>query len=269
MAHGGNAAARDYFKQHGILEANNRYHTTAAEMYKKHLDRLVAGIAAKEWHKMNSDEMSSPKGASPTTAITNDFVRSETSESPTSPVPQVKVVALSSTSTTVGAKKVGGKVAKKAGLGGGKATKVEGPIEEATSVPTSLLYEEKAPAPKATASSTNNASNSASTPTSTTPTSVEPPSAKGRFYGLGSDSNATQSANTLKPTYDPAKYAQRSGPDYGGIGSANDNDDGGSSGGGFSETMWQIGDSLRSLKEKATAKRDSMGEKVKTFLDDL
>lgn len=279
MAHGGNGAAREYFRAHGILnlEANNRYSTTAATMYKKQLDRICAGLGKPEWHRVDSEvEMpgGSPTTPSPTSKVTNEFVNEGSSDSPSSPAPTVQVVAISTTTTTIG-KKTGGKTVAKKGLGGGGIKKVDGPIAEATSVPTSMLYDPddrsagKSSAPSATAT-TGPTSNSSTvgTPTATTNTAN---ASKGRFYGMGSESDTNATNSKLAPSnYSSAHYAQRAGPDYTGIGSSNDNDaeeEGKSS--RLADAMWQLGDSLRNLKEKAAAKKESLGEKVKGFLDDL
>ena len=42
MSKGGNGSAAEYFRQHGLNEAKNRYTSMAASMYKKRLDKLVA-----------------------------------------------------------------------------------------------------------------------------------------------------------------------------------------------------------------------------------
>lgn len=74
-------------------------------------------------------------------------------------------------------------------------------------------------------------------------------------------------------SYDSSRYAQKSGPDFTGLGSApynpqapSDGSDGSSS---IQETLWQIGDAWSTLKEKAQRSQESIGSKIKDYLDDL
>lgn len=271
VAHGGNGAARNYFRQHGILDSSNRYQTAAASMYKKQLDRLVQGLGQPEWHKMETtaEDASPTSQQSPTTKTTMDFVREETSDSttsPSSPAPaQVNVVAISSSTAPTIGKKTGGKLAVKKGLGGAKKgglgiKKVEGELKEATTVSKDMLHDVE-PAPAAKVTPTPSVSRAA--PVSASPSPATAPSQANQ------DREQFVANNTLRPTYDPSKYEQRAGPDYGGIGSANNDDDDGDAGGGFSDTMWQIGDAMRNFKEKAKAKQKTIGNTMKEFLDDL
>ena len=158
--YGGNGAARDYFKQHGILDAKNKYNTTAAQMYKRRLDKLVAGETAPNFgsHIGGSaeDEIGAGQGKSPTTggepSLVHSFVPASplAETSPTTPVAIAQPVVAISSTTTIGKKIVAAKpAAKKKGFGG--AVKADDEIQEVHAnavVPASLLCEEKKPAEK-------------------------------------------------------------------------------------------------------------------------
>jgi hypothetical protein len=183
------------------------------------------------------------------------------------------VVAISANAPTIG-KKVGGKTAAKkglggqgkGGLGGAKVQKVEGELREAINVPQELLHDTEE-----STGTKDKPSGSSSVPTTTSEqsTSRGGPQPANKFGGFGSDSATLVANNTLVPssTYNPAQYPQREGPDYGGLGGGNN--DAEPAGGGFHETMWQLGDAMRNVKEKVKKKRDAIGSKVKDFLDDL
>ena len=139
-------------------------------------------------------------------------------------------------------------------------------------VPASLLCEEKKPAePKQSPFA-----GATSTPTSAGGSGfVAPPTnvAKGRYYGISSDVAGTGAAVSQATSYDSSKYSQaRNGPDYGGVGSSpyvpdhSDHDSGPSA---LQETAWQIADAWGALKEKAGRSQESLGGKIKDFLDEL
>lgn len=128
VAYGGNGPARDFFRAHGVTDPKSRYTTMAAQAYKRHIDKLVAG----EKPTLNLGSVMSREstgvageGASPTTpSPTDQFVPAVEDSSPKD---QPKIIAIST-----GVKKTatpGGKVAKKKGLGGG-AVVATGFIEE-------------------------------------------------------------------------------------------------------------------------------------------
>ena len=285
--YGGNAAARDYFKQHGINDAKNRYNTTAASMYKRRIDKLVAGETAPPVPNFGSshfplsdggDDGNSSKSPTSTGETVHSFVPStpvsDGSPMVTAPVAvSAPVVAISST-TTIGKKIVAAKpAAKKKGFGG--AVKAEEEIQEAHAnavVPASLLAEEKKPVePKPSPFVSSSSSGAASSSSG-----AQGNSAKGRFYGIGSDAGgggtgASAGTSASSVSYESSKYAQtKNGADYTGVGSSPyvaDPSDSGSS--AFQETAWKIADAWGSLKEKAGKSQESLGGKIKDFLDDL
>jgi ADP-ribosylation factor GTPase-activating protein 2/3 len=279
MAAGGNGAARDFFKQHGCTDAKNRYSTIAAQMYKKRLDKICAGervgidrVPSSLEERQGSDWHQSP--ITPTNETVHTFTTSTNPASPMTPAdaPTPTVVAISST-TVIGKKPlatVGKGPTKKKGLGG--ITKVEGTIEEAkgTSVPLSLLNDEDMK-PKPQTQTQQGQPGSIGSKPATSMGGTNYNDARGRFYGIGSDAGQQQ-PQSAAPSYDSSRYAQRNGPDFGGVGSAPYNprdhhvDDGPS---GMQEAMWQMSDAWSSLKEKATKSQESLGGKIKDFLDDL
>lgn len=291
MAMGGNSAARDFFKQHGCTDAKSRYTSIAAQMYKKRLDKICSGerigidrVPSSLEERQGSDWHQSPN-ATPTAETVHTFNTAGTSNSPASPSSAdtaPTVVAISST-TVIGKKplSVGSKgPAKKKGLGG--IAKVEGTLEEAsgTAVPISLLNDEDAKPKAPPAQQTSSAFTAYSAKPAGSATSTSAPSyneSRGRFYGIGSDSN--QQATTATPTYSTNNTSSgfgssgaRTGPDYGGVGSAPYNPrqqevDNGPS--GLQEAMWQVSDAWTSIREKATKSQESLGGKIKDFLDDL
>jgi ADP-ribosylation factor GTPase-activating protein 2/3 len=288
MAVGGNSAARDFFKQHGCTDAKNRYNTIAAQMYKKRLDKICAGerlgidrVPSSMEERQGSDWHQSPN-ATPTAETVHTFTT--TANSPASPASveaAPTVVAISST-TVIGKKplSVGSKgPAKKKGLGG--IAKVEGTLEEAsgTAVPISLLNDDDSK-PKAPPAQTQNSGYTAygAKPAGSATTASAPSynENRGRFYGIGSDSN--QPSNTsAAPAYTSSTSSgfgssnARNGPDYGGVGSApyNPRQEADNGPSGLQEAMWQVSDVWSSLREKATKSPESLGGKIKDFLDDL
>ena len=327
---GGNAAARDYFRAHGLSDPKNRYTTTAASMYKKHLDKLVAGDvvgpavfggsaspasaspASGMGHQRTESIQSAGSGATPTTGGGKHTFLSALDEEP---APKAEVVAIS-TATTFGKKVPGGKAAKKKGLGGGmggaKAVKAEGAVEEMHAnavVDAKMLHgEEKEEEKAAPVKESSNAG--APEPVSPGPigargaVAAEPEKADLKPVSLAASGlppkrvkaivvnpNAPLSSGAAKPGpsgaaapppvvqpaasapksahYDASRLPQKAGPDYGGIGSANADDDADEGGGGFREMMWSLGEKMGSMKEKMDAKQESLGGKIKGFLDDL
>lgn len=258
MHFGGNGTAREYFKQHGIFDAKNKYNTTAAQMYKRRLDKLIAGDTTPSTVTVEPEYHGSP-----TDATVHSFVPSSPLTEGSPPLSQQPVVVAISSSTTIGKKVIAKPVVKKKGFGGG--IKAEEEIQEAHAnavVPASLLSEEKPSEPKASPFATMGvtASNPATNP------------AKGRFYGIGSDAPPV-GAPSVQVAFDSSKYSQaRAGPDYGGIGSSpyvpdgSDRDTGPSA---LQETAWQIADAWGALKEKAGRSQESFGGKIKDFLDEL
>lgn len=285
MAVGGNNAAREFFKQHGCTEAKNRYTTIAAQMYKKRLDKICAGervgidrVPSSLEERQGSDWHQSP--ITPTTETVHTFTTTATTpHSPSVPSDASPTVVAISSTTVIGKKPLstGSKgPPKKKGLGG--IAKVEGTLEEAsgTSVPLSLLNDEETK-PKTTTggSSQQSQQGGVKQTTSAQPTSYN--DARGRFYGIGSDSAQQQGSANSTPSYNTstrfgaAASSQRNGPDYGGVGSApyNPREQADSGPSGIQEAMWQMSDAWSSLREKATKSQESIGGKIKDFLDDL
>jgi ADP-ribosylation factor GTPase-activating protein 2/3 len=303
VAYGGNGNARNFFRAHGVTDAKNRYTTTAAQMYKRHLDKLVAGektsIGMTLQHTRTNSSPTA-EGSSPTNAASpNEFVPA-TQE--TSPVEQPKIVALS---TGTGAKKApGGKLAKKKGLGG--AAVASGFVEELDSAAPVASGLMSTPAPLAPIGQVTPAHGSsaggASTPlsashsslTATTTGQTEPAKAApvagtapifaaGKARPMATRVSASEmpkpAASTARPmpagaapapshsNYDEARYTQRAGPDYSGLGSAEDSER--PSGGGMQDLIWSVAESVSNLKEKVVQRRETVGTKIKGFLDDL
>lgn len=166
LAHGGNGAARDYFRAHGATDPKTRYTSPAAQLYKRHLDKLVVldmggGTISTSAPFMTRSE-STPSSGSPTTPVmVHEIV------APQSPVSanedqanKPQIVAISSTS---GAKKAGAgfKPGGKPKKGfGGAAAALDGPVvlEEASVVDEKLLHDSVAPKSAAPASSSHNRS---------------------------------------------------------------------------------------------------------------
>lgn len=284
MQFGGNGKAREYFKQHGILDAKNKYTTTAAQMYKKRLDKLVAGDHSSDWKSVEMPRSDSSVSPTSPAGPTSEFV-------PASPLtedrPEPQVVALSSVST-IGKKPAAKPPAKKKGLGG-LAVKVDDVKEIAANAPVPKeLLADPAAEEKAKASSSTTASN-ATTSTyggggggsggGSAPSGlVAPPASRGKFYGISSDSLQQQQSSSgggggaSSYSDNSRQYAARAGPDYGGVGShpmSREEIEEANSTSGIAEALWQVSDAWSSLKEKAARKQESMGNKIKGFLDEL
>lgn len=341
MAYGGNGAARDYFRAHGATDAKNRYTSPAAQLYKRHLDKLVNGeltssgsmmmMAARTESTASFGSSSNPSPSTSPIIVTHDIVAPKTPTDQTeAEANKPQVVAISSAKKTVGAVFKPGATTKKKGFGAGAAKEVTEPIEEATTVDSKLLHDEQ-PIAKlqqggaqqqhrrqtsdsaifsgsspTSANPNNNNNNNASAavanqqqprelneqqpkapattgkpkfpqkaiainPNAPPPTFGAAASANGKPAPLSSTTYqppaSTSSSSSSKPT--TTSFAQRSGPDYTGIGSgsAGTGDDEGD--GGFSDTMWRIGDALRGIKNAVSKKADSFGGKAKEFLDEL
>lgn len=272
MQFGGNGRAREFFKQHGILDAKNKYTTTAAQMYKKRLDKLAVGDSSSEWKAVELPR--SDSSGSPTTpvAVTSEFV-------PASPLaeekPEPQVVALSSVSTI--GKKPAAKPAKKKGLGG-LAVKTDEVKEISANapVPKELLADDTGAEKKSanatpTATAGTSSGNGSGGASSSVPGLVAPPASRGKFYGISSDSLQQPIIASAAVSYGEKQYP-RAGPDYGGIGSqpmTREEVEEANSTSGLTEAVWQLKDAWSSLKEKAARKQDSVGATIKGFLDEL
>lgn len=269
MAIGGNGPAREFFKQHGCTDAKNRYTTIAAQMYKKRLDKICAGeiVGGSESYSSSLPRQGSDwvqqSPVTPMQETVHTFTGDVSPVDASSPV-TTNVVAISST-TVIGKKPLSAaskSAVKKKGLGGGAVAKVDGGLEEASGavVPASLLHDDvPKPAPKAA-------------PTASTSSVTAPPSSRGRFYGISSEVTPASATASAAPVYDTSRYAQKAGPDFTGIGSSPFNPQSAASEEGSSsiqETLWQIGDAWSSLKEKAQKSQESLGNKIKDYLDDL
>eukprot|EP00760_Papus_ankaliazontas_P025558 PhM_4_TR277/c0_g1_i1/m.55746/K12493/ARFGAP2_3; ADP-ribosylation factor GTPase-activating protein 2/3 len=282
MALGGNGEARKYFKQHGINDAKNKYTTVAAQMYKKQLDKRVAGEpVVGEW-KHSSPIMESPSTSTPVASDLTDFATAETPASPATPQSMVEAVDVQRTTSGGGAPTLGKK--KKAGAGMGAVRKVEnGSIQEASNVPKTMLEDTTT-----TTTTTNKMFPSApqqqqASHSSTTSSSgaYAPPAAKGKYYGISSqsygDSNGGGSSSSgAQQQQQQRTYTRSGGPDYSGIGSSgpvdratmgSDADDGGNF--DVSEVAWQVGEAFGRLRASAQRKQEDLGNKIKGFLDEI
>lgn len=320
VAYGGNLNAKNFFRAHGISDPKGRYTTTAAQMYKRLLDKQVAGekvsigqtlAAAGEGHVRTTSSVSQDSSSNPATPSTakNTFIPM-TDE--TSPVEEPKIVALSS---NPGAKKPGAKAVKKKGLGGGgiakagfveeldaaapvasglistpatdlglgstgsvtvKGAKVSGPgVDDGVGMSKqqsnrSVAVDE---APKAVAPPTagtapvflpGQARPQATRMTATT--ASDRPVAKPVTTGAGTAAAAAPMSTSS--TYDTSRYNTRAGPDYSGIGSGG-NDEEEEGGNRMQDLLWNVGETLSTLKEKASTRQKSVGQKIKGFLDEL
>lgn len=270
MAMGGNAQANEYFRQHGITDRKSLYTSSAAQMYRKRLDRLVEGqTSTVEFPRQTSEASITPSptsgGAqSPVVGATNDFVAtSPTTSNP--PEGKPTAVAAVSAVTVIGKKpaSTGKTIVKKKGLGLGAAEKSDD-IQEAKGavVPKSLLHDEE-PAQKPKESITINSSTAATASANSFGSGNA-----NRFYG---ESSGGSNGTSQPYVYTTGPSGPRNGPDFGGIGSQpwkpEDNDN--NSGGGVSETMWAIGETLGNLKEKASAASNTWGAKIAGYLDEM
>lgn len=259
MAYGGNAKAREFFRVHGVTDPKARYQTTAAQMYKRHLDKLVAGETPSTFgHARTESAVSVGSNPSPTSTTTAEFVQAL----PDTPKDEPRIVAVSSaTKKPV----VGGKATKRKGLGGvAKA----GPVEELAQtapVPQALVEAEpekaSAPAPKAAPAARPAQPQQAVVVNPNAPTFSNAERKEDRFQGLG---NAAQPAQPAQ--FDDARYAQRAGPDYTGIGSGGDEPTNSS---GVQDFFWGVGEAFSNMKEKAERRQQALGTKIKGFLDEL
>lgn len=259
MALGGNAAAREFFKRHGVTDLKVRYASSAAQMYRRQLDRLmeeflggattVSPLSHERGVDKNAVKAPSPSPSPPPLAPATD----EEKEGESSNNVKVGVTgglvtrSLGTSSVQKTGRKLG--TAKKRGFGG--AQKVEGGIEETSDpVPYSLLHDEVRP-------ETVDDGSEMQPRVDRAPHLVDP---RDRFRGLG---------NTGCPTGSPSGNIER-GPDFSGLGSQPYQPQAGhAAGGGLQETLWQVAEAWDSLKESTNRSCEQWGNKVKDFLDDL
>eukprot|EP00998_Keelungia_sp_KM082_P004804 NODE_1612_length_1277_cov_90.013043_g1597_i0.p1 GENE.NODE_1612_length_1277_cov_90.013043_g1597_i0~~NODE_1612_length_1277_cov_90.013043_g1597_i0.p1 ORF type:complete len:348 (+),score=57.66 NODE_1612_length_1277_cov_90.013043_g1597_i0:42-1046(+) len=269
MELGGNQKARNFFKQHGLMEDGktkySKYETMAAKTYRAQLDKLCDNTpkpAAADW-------VGVPKPVQSPEPATNDQSPPMSPLSPTTPVtpsteptsnsrPASKSQATASTiSGGLGRRPVG---KKKGGLGGGASVKkVTGGSVKVTTGP---VPEDVKPEPKA--------------PVSTSAASSKTASSSGPdFGGFGSTGASTdpKRKDFSHLATDKGNYC-KAGPDYGGIGSQCGAVDNGraavpETGPDLSEIAWKVGDKVAQQKVALQDKMDSIGSSVKNFLDDL
>ncbi|KAH9601552.1 Arf GTPase activating protein [Trypanosoma melophagium] len=249
MTLGGNAAARQFFKEHGCDDPKTRYTFPAAQMYRKRLDRLVL-----ERVKGTREEKSSENERVVATGVPPEAEKEPEVASVSSPVAQPSVINLPSKT----GKKLG--TAKKKGFGGAQKVE-EGAIKETSNpVPETLLHDDV---------NSEGVRRPETDPVSGATPSVSP---RDRFRGLGNPAFQTEKLDVTA--------SANNGPDFSGVGSqsyqpqqVSRSDAGGSSGAGYSssfqETLWQVSEAWDSLKESANRSREQWGNKVKEFLDDL
>eukprot|EP00998_Keelungia_sp_KM082_P004006 NODE_1503_length_1315_cov_64.623737_g1490_i0.p1 GENE.NODE_1503_length_1315_cov_64.623737_g1490_i0~~NODE_1503_length_1315_cov_64.623737_g1490_i0.p1 ORF type:complete len:371 (-),score=77.65 NODE_1503_length_1315_cov_64.623737_g1490_i0:202-1254(-) len=269
MELGGNAKARNFFKQHGLLEGGNtkysKYETMAAKTYKNQLDKLCETPAPKK----AADWTGVPEPAkSPEPAVTESSppMSPQTPTTPVTPAteptsnsrPASKSQATASTiSGGLGRRPTTGR--KKGGLGGGAAVKkVSGGSVKVTTGP---VPDEPKPEPK--------------TPVSTSSAKASTADGKPDYSGFGSGGATTEEKRTSYAhlSTDKGNYS-KAGPDYGGIGSTCGAVDNGraavdDSGADLSEFAWKVGDKVAQQKQALQGTMDSIGNSVKNFLDDL
>lgn len=292
MSKGGNGAAAEYFRQHGLNEAKNRYTSMAAQMYKKRLDKLVAD--AESGREVLSASRSDTASPNTPTAVTTEFVASPLSEkpsagsttihtfnhssgavSPTSPTPEesgAAPIAISTTKVTLVGKKPAatGKtaLAKKKGLGGGLGLQKVEKLEEASGpvASKSLIGEEDETAVSEPTNARANLFSDKEAPMrvrtlnggyTTAPTTT----AASSFSNNGGSSSSNEPAPTV---YRTGGSYTGGGPDYGGIGSTPANRSGGGGGDGFREAMFGFGQTLASMKRKA----NELGNAAAQMLDE-
>ncbi|CCD18287.1 putative GTPase activating protein for Arf [Trypanosoma vivax] len=237
MAVGGNAAAQQFFKKHGCGDPQVHYGSSAAQMYRRHLDRLVAecvGVSTAEPH-----------------------VEDASSAQPDAPHEQQKEQGCEGSATqrtAVTLQPVTGKrlgTTKKKGFGG--AQKVDGVRETTGPVPEFLMRDDPSPV------STLNAGGGSMD----TDTEFQSRGASGCFRGTGNTHNMSGAQGGCT----------RSGPDFSGLGSEpyqpEVSSDGDRLNTSIQETLWQVAEAWDSLKEKAGRSSERWGSKVKRFLDDL
>eukprot|EP00759_Apiculatamorpha_spiralis_P048303 PhF_6_TR43572/c0_g1_i1/m.66920/K12493/ARFGAP2_3; ADP-ribosylation factor GTPase-activating protein 2/3 len=287
MALGGNGEARKYFKQHGIFDSKSKYTAVAAQMYKKMLDKRVAGEKDGEWRHVdtsNSSSMATP--VTPSNDI-SDFANSSPPDgSPVSPQPMQTTVSAAATATG-GFGTLGKKKKPTQGIAG--AVKVEnGTVKEATVVPKSMLDDEpqQKPGTPSTAGAQNQTQDpwAAQQPPASHPTGggilghtmggsmggaapTAPPVNKGKYYGIGSGGMDTSANSGFSSNTAQKSYQRSGGPDYSGIGSSGPSVP--TEDRSFSEVAWQVGEVFSKLKTGAARKQEELGSKIKGFLDDL
>ena len=309
VAYGGNARARDFFRAHGVTDPKGRYTTTAAQMYKRHLDKLVAGekttIGMSLHARTESQLTDDSSGKSPTSA----FVPAV--DEAASPKEAPKVVALSS---GTGVKKPTAKGAKKKGLGGGVAkTGFVAELDTAAPVASGLIASNAAPVSGVILPASANASSPATPLTATetnagrsalnagAPASTPAPKAapvagtapvfapgKARPTATRMSSNpdgaAKPAAKPMGAAASPAAAAPAASASASGYDASRYQQRAGpdytgigsggggddeEQGGGMQDFLWGVGEAVASMKEKADKRQKSLGTKIKGFLDDL
>ena len=132
MLFGGNAAARKFFKSHGISEASDKYKTAGAQQYRKHLDKAVKGKLS-QWETIKAE---SPTGTA-----------SPASPSVRSPEPDAQSPVMLNTEERQPARARPNLASKKKGKGLGGAKKVDASevklATEASAIPEGFLPEKK------------------------------------------------------------------------------------------------------------------------------
>jgi len=284
MAIGGNGEARKFFKQHGIFESKSKYTAVGAQMYKKLLDRRQAGEKDGEWQHVES--VANQQNNTSLTANTpgsqsdlTDFAQVSTpTESQIIQSPQTIAPVATAVTGPIPAFGVLGKKKKATGMGG--AVKVEnGSVKEAKEVPKSMLEDKVAEPPSKSdpwnkGPAQDNGSDFMGHTTAIAGRSGEgapapPASNKGKYYGIGSQSESSFGSAPIKMDMQKT-YSRSGGPDYSGIGSSGgthermEADEG-----GISDTLWQVGEAFSKLKSSAMRKQDELGTKIKGFLDEL
>ncbi|RNE98421.1 putative ADP-ribosylation factor GTPase activating protein [Trypanosoma rangeli] len=237
MALGGNAAARDFFKQHGCNDPKMRYNAPAAQLYRKRLDRRMVECLGGKVAEPLAEEVKSV-----VVGLLTESRKDPELTTAGSPVMQAPVISM----TPKPGKKLG--TTKKKGFGG--AQKVEGSIKETSDpVPHSLLHDETTPTGVVDAEAKAFITDAS-----------RPANPADRFRGLGNPAFQKEAP--------PADM--RSGPDFAGLGSQPYQPQADrAEGGGLQDTLWQVSEAWDSLKESAIRSREEWGNKVRDFLDDL
>jgi len=286
---GGNDKARRFFKAHGIegMDTSRKYATTAAKQYKQQLDKLLSGKVA-AWQSVRtespSDKTPSPVAGSPAPDGDSGAVTPVLFEDKAQPVQRKGYGG-------VGAKKKG----KGLGLGGGAVRKVDpGTVKQASdkqaapagflpapkeevvrdeSIDLTRAAQERERAAVAEALGHGFSSEGAvgvdAPPAQSSPsapaTSIPQPKGKGRIYGMGS-SMPQEEEEPQRTVVMPARHTT-AGPDYSGFGSSAAPP---SSGGvDFSDAAAAAGEKFQNLRSWMGTKTESVGGKIKDFLDEL
>eukprot|EP01061_Rhynchopus_euleeides_P003175 TRINITY_DN1244_c0_g1_i1.p1 TRINITY_DN1244_c0_g1~~TRINITY_DN1244_c0_g1_i1.p1 ORF type:complete len:372 (+),score=158.22 TRINITY_DN1244_c0_g1_i1:96-1211(+) len=290
MLFGGNGPARKFFKTHGVMELAEKYTTTAAQQYRKQLDKAVKGKSA-QWETIKAESPPASGTASPMSP-SNDTHSPE-------PSGTASPVMLQGAEAPVRARP--NLASKKKGKGLGGAKKVEASeVKLATTteaIPDGFLPEKKKEVPKdepidltqlakqreASMAQSDDPYASASQPTSQSANfeaketdyakSYEAPQNKGRFYGIGSGGSAVRNETTDTSAPAVATHIPSSrmsaGPDYSGFGSTpvvKDADNGGID---MSDAMYTAGEKMGKMKDWMSQKSESVGGTIKNFLDEL